>query len=73
MQCLNKYQVGVTSRSEVIVTKVMSANQYYNYFSTATSLLSTMPGYEATVLLASPPPHLGMRLHCYVQIQNNTL
>ena len=71
-QCFNNCQVAVTSRSEVIETKGMSANQYCNYCSTATSLPSAMPGYKATLLLtatagcqatllpASPPPHL----HC---------
>ena len=56
-QCFNNCQVAVTSRSEVIVTKGMSANQYCNYSSTATSLPSAMPamqhGCEATLLLAS--------------------
>ena len=45
--------MAVTSRSEVIVTKGMSANQYCNYSSTATSLPSATPGCEATLLLAS--------------------
>ena len=74
-QCFNNCQVAVTSRSEVIETKGMSANQYCNYCSTTTSLSSAMPGYKATLLPASPPPHLGMRLHCYniVQIQNQEL
>ena len=49
-QCFNNCQVAVTSRFEVIVTKGMSANQYCNYCSTATSLPSATPGYEATLL-----------------------
>ena len=51
-QCFNNCQVAVTSRSEVIVTKGMSANQYCNYCSTATSLPSATPGCKATLLLA---------------------
>ena len=52
-ECFSNCQVAVTSRSEVIVTKGMSANHYCNYSSTATSLPSATPGCEAILLLAS--------------------